>query len=177
MRAFSVLAGCILMSACAVNAPVSVEQHENIGHLAKKMAQSYNAGVAKVVTSIMPMDITEFETLREAQFKVRTSAEKAGNIFNSFRDYCVSKGGLEYPPTKQFDILFGGCARKDKGVEQILFLYWVHETPVGMNSAINCYSILATENRELMPMKEFGDYAQLRFKTVLENKFFNSSAC
>lgn len=177
MRALPVIAGLIFISGCAVNAPVKVGQNENVGHLAKKMALSYNAGVAKVVTTIMPMDITEFETLREANFKVRTSAKNAENIFNSFRDYCVSKGGLEYPPTRQSDILFGGCARKDNGVEQILFLYWVHETPTEMNSAINCYSILATENRELLPMKEFGDYAQLRFKTVLENKFFNASGC
>lgn len=177
MRALLILAGCIFMSSCANNVPVNVEQNENIGHLAKKMSQNYNAGVAKVVNSILPMNITEFETLREAQFKVRTSAENAKNIFISFRDYCISKGGLEYPTTRQSDILFGACARKDKGVEQILFLYWVHETPVGIGSSINCYSILATENRELMPMKEFGSYAQLRFKTVLENKFFNASAC
>lgn len=179
MRKVVVLTLCLFNASCAVQGPVQVEnKDEHIGHLTRKMAQSYNAGVAKVVNSLLPVQVTEFETLREADFKVRTSPEKAVNLYKSFAQYCSSKGGLEYPPDQiQLNMTFSGCARNGAAGNEILFVYWIHEAPASSGSKINCYSVLVTENRDLISMKEFSHYANLRFETVLENGFFEANAC
>jgi len=166
-----------ILSSCATVAPLDVNNFENIAELSNEMAKSYTPGVMKLTTYAgMNTSIYETSEFTSATFKIKGEVDELKKVEQTYKAYCNKlQGNFQEKNSAIFPAMkFMFCSNQSNA--SALFSVLIDATPYDSSNTLQCYSILAVENKA-MESKMFADQALKLDQANINRNFYSNSGC
>lgn len=172
----TIVATSFILSSCAAVTPLDVNNFDNVAALSSEMAKSYTPGVMKLAT-YAGMNASKYETseFTSTTFKIKGEADELKNVVKTYEAYCNKlQGAFQEENSKIFPDMKSMVCTIDN--QSLLFSVIIDAISYNRSNTLQCYSILAVENKAIEG-KKFADQVLKLDEANINRNFYSTSGC